>query len=360
MSSWGGIFFIAGTSIGAGTLALPMISCSVGFVKSFIVMIAMSLVMIATGFLNIRLIKQYNTSIPVLSKIAFGKFGSFVSMSAFLTLHYALLAAYMTGAAEILSFILPFRLGLVLYLGICGLFLTSKYFDHANRFVFAIKVFVFAGIIALLFPKIKTEHLFFHNEHSQILPLIPVFFTSYAFHGSLFSLMRLTKGDLKKIKTSIIGGVIITVLFYGLWQMCALGVLRSPDNHSDVSDFLSAVCASAGGKTLLAITPIFSFLAITTSFFGVGVGLFDYMKEVTKRDKKILNAGLTFLPPLAFAFFYPDGFIKALEFAAIALSILVVFLPCMIARFYTKKINIFYFIFFILFSLGIVLIKTIT
>lgn len=41
---------------------------------------------------------------------------------------------------------------------------------------------------------------------------------------------------------------------------------------------------------------------------------------------------MTFIPPLLFALFYPKGFIFALGFAAIALSILSLLLPALLVR----------------------------
>ena len=40
-----------------------------------------------------------------------------------------------------------------------------------------------------------------------------------------------------------------------------------------------------------------------------------------------ITAAITFVPPLGFALFYPQGFITALGYAAIALVILAIFLP---------------------------------
>ncbi|WP_322967049.1 aromatic amino acid transport family protein, partial [Serratia marcescens] len=78
----------------------------------------------------------------------------------------------------------------------------------------------------------------------------------------------------------------------------------------------------------------FADLALATSFLGVALGLFDFLADLFKRQDNVrgrLQTGaITFLPPLAFALFYPRGFVLALGFAAIALSVLALLLPSLL------------------------------
>lgn len=71
---------------------------------------------------------------------------------------------------------------------------------------------------------------------------------------------------------------------------------------------------------------LFADLALATSFLGVALGLFDYLADLFQRRSTVsgrLQTGLiTFLPPLAFALFYPRGFVMALGYAGVALAVL--------------------------------------
>ncbi len=64
--------------------------------------------------------------------------------------------------------------------------------------------------------------------------------------------------------------------------------------------------------------------------------LFRFLADFFKRKNSVsgrLQTGLiTFVPPLLFALFYPKGFIFALGFAAIALSVLSLLLPALLVR----------------------------
>ncbi|MDP2194150.1 MAG: aromatic amino acid transport family protein, partial [Alphaproteobacteria bacterium] len=79
----------------------------------------------------------------------------------------------------------------------------------------------------------------------------------------------------------------------------------------------------------------FSFCAIVTSFFGVGLGQHHFMREITNHRlpqinggfKRFLDGTLTLLIPLIFATLYPNGFIMALSIASTWLAILALILP---------------------------------
>jgi|SRR5690554_6038570 len=81
---------------------------------------------------------------------------------------------------------------------------------------------------------------------------------------------------------------------------------------------------------------LFADLALATSFLGVSLGLFDFLAEKFQRpDNKrgrTQSGLLTFLPPLVFALFYPQGFLMALGYAAIALVVIAIILPVLMVR----------------------------
>ena len=76
---------------------------------------------------------------------------------------------------------------------------------------------------------------------------------------------------------------------------------------------------------------VFSDLALLTSFLGVALGLFDYLASLFNRKDnwlgRLQTACITFLPPIVFALYYPEGFVTALGYASIALAVLAIILP---------------------------------
>ena len=78
---------------------------------------------------------------------------------------------------------------------------------------------------------------------------------------------------------------------------------------------------------------LFSDVAMTTSFLGVTLGLFDFiadgLKRSDQRSGRLQTALLTFIPPLIFAFIYPHGFVMALGYAGICVAFLEIILPAL-------------------------------
>lgn len=113
---------------------------------------------------------------------------------------------------------------------------------------------------------------------------------------------------------------------------------------------ISSLSAVLGGSNLSIVVGFFADLALVTSFLGVSLGLFEFIQDSTKaklKGNRSYVALFTYLPPLAFALFYPEGFIMALGYAAIALAVLAILLPAAMvlksrkeyrdARFYRVK-----------------------
>jgi tyrosine-specific transport protein len=79
---------------------------------------------------------------------------------------------------------------------------------------------------------------------------------------------------------------------------------------------------------------LFADLALATSFLGVALGLFDYLADLFQRKNspggRLQSGAITFLPPLAFALFYPRGFVMALGYAGVALAVLALMLPSLL------------------------------
>ena len=91
------------------------------------------------------------------------------------------------------------------------------------------------------------------------------------------------------------------------------------------------------------IIGVFADLALITSFLGVSLGLFEFLGDSLKgnRDQssKLFTGLLTFTPPMTFALFFPQGFILALGYAAIALVVLALFFPVILVKHARKTLK---------------------
>lgn len=338
----GATFLIAGTTIGAGMLALPMTSASLGFWRGTGLLIGMWIYMLIAAGVMVEISQGQGRSIAAIAEEKLGIWGKRIAAFSLLGLFWALLSAYIAGSSSILHQEVGFPLPMlsILFTFSLGIFVLActQAVDYANRFLFIIKIAVFLIIVAGLYPFIKIENLTSINSVScsSWYIAIPVFFTSFGFHGSIPSLMSYLDGDKKAVHMSLFVGSFIPLIVYICWLSITIGPLGSHlTGNEDVGVFVTKLTEITGHPFLNILITVFTFFAIATSFLGVALGLFDYISEWFCENEsfktRLKAAVLTFSLPLIFALFYPQGFIFILGFAAIFLSMLAIILPSFVA-----------------------------
>ncbi|EKT62699.1 tyrosine transporter TyrP [Providencia burhodogranariea] len=346
----GSVLIVAGTTIGAGMLAMPIAAAGNGFGVSIVMLFVLWALMCYTALLLVE-VYQHESSETGIGSVAqryLGSGGKYITGFSMMFLMYALTAAYVSGAGEIITSNLKSTLaiemedwiGIILFTVIGGgivCFGTSSV-DFINRILFAAKIVFLVIILALMMPHVEQQNLLSApTEKVLILSAIPVFFTSFGFHGSVPSIVKYMGGNVKKLRVIFIIGSAIPLFAYILWQIATLGSISTTTfvgilaENSGLNGLLDAIRNVVMSGRTEFIAQMFMSLALGTSFLGVALGLFDFLADFFKRQDNFagrLQTGiLTFLPPLVFALFYPRGFVMALGFAAIALSILALLLP---------------------------------
>ena len=354
-SAFGSTFIVAGTALGAGMLAMPLATAGIGFTTALLLLLGLWIIMSYTALLLVEAY-QYNDSKMGLSSLAFkylGRSGRLIISVALPFLLCSLIAAYLAGGGEIISeslnsllgWQLPDYVGVLLFAGMGGsaVCFGTHSVDLINRFLFASKIFFLATILILLLPHVHQVNLLsMPVKQAVLLSAIPIVFTSFGFHGSVPSIVSYMQGDTTKLRKIFVIGSAIPLLVYIFWQLATLGTIE-PDNFmgiladkSGLNGLLAAVNAVVGTTQVEMAVRLFAALALATSFLGVALGLFDFLADFFKLKNTVngrLQTGfMTFMPPLLFALFYPKGFIFALGFAAIALSVLSLLLPALLVR----------------------------
>ena len=203
---FGSILIVAGTSIGASMLALPMIASSMGEVGSLLLLVLIWLLGYYASLmvLNINLFYKGAFSISELCKKSFNLKIWLIADLSIMTLFYSLLAAYMSGIIEISMMenvaetAYLFSKGVLGYLiiGVLIFFIifNFKVLDISNRIIFAVKISLFMTMLYFLSSKLEIGNLKNFDEYSlqsnNLLKAIPVFFTSFGFHGSIPFIMK--------------------------------------------------------------------------------------------------------------------------------------------------------------------------
>ena len=357
----GTTLLVSGTMIGAGMLAMPLTSAGIGFTFTVVLLISLWLLLTYSALLFVEVYQttESDSGIGTLSALYFGNAGRVVSTTVMFVFLYALLAAYISGGGEILmkatqSTGLLGQEGVIantspemtlkIFIGIFTVFfgsfviISTKVVDGFNRLLFFVMLVALVVVMFVMFPKASVQNLMaMPLDNALIISAAPIFFTSYGFHGSIPSLVKYMKGDVRGLRIAIVAGSAITLVGYILWQLSTHGVLSQSEFTQILKEkptlygLIEACRRITGSEIIASAVQLFSALALVTSFLGVALGLFDCTEDMLRKGLHI-NAGrlllgaITFLPPVLFAYFYPD-FIAALSYAGQMFAFFAVVLP---------------------------------
>lgn len=343
----GGILLISGSCVGAGMLGLPIQTGLAGFLPSLLSFLVVWLFMTTSGFMLLEANSWHPKDTNILTMIShsLGKIGRYVCWFFYLFLFYALLVAYMAASGNILSHFLsnyfqqtlaPYQLTVffVLLFGVL-IYKGTKTVDHANRFLMFFKIAAFVLILFLGSKFINIENLSYKNT-PRTLSSIPILITAFGFHNMIPSLYTYMKGNVKRVKKSIIGGSIMSLIVYLLWQVLVLGIVPESQLETALASGKEAsemISLTINNPSVGIIAQVLGFFAILTSFLAQALSLSHFL--VDGLDLKKSHAShfgacvLTLLPPLVLAIFYPDLFYSALNFAGgICTVVLFGIIPC--------------------------------
>lgn len=350
----GAILLVSGTTIGAGMLALPVTTGLAGFLPALLIMTGTWLFMTLTAFyfleVNLRM-KGESNLISMMHK-TLGRPGEILSWITYLLLLYALTAAYLLGCSQILNdFLQPMLLftiphwvwPIVIFLFFGSfVYMGTEIVDFLNRFMMIALILSYISIIVLGCCKVHPPMLT-HINWNYLLPSVSIVLTSFGYHIIIPTLSTYLEHDSKLLRKAIFIGSFIPFLVYVLWQFTVMGVVPVYGEHSlseaarqgqQVTFFLKILLNS---KWVGWAVQCFAFFAMVTSLLGVALSLSDFLADGLKIKKshtgKFFILLLTFIPPLLFTLFYPQGFIIALEYAGILVVILLALSPALMAWF---------------------------
>jgi tyrosine-specific transport protein len=330
------LFLIAGTCIGGGMLALPISSSPSGFWPSILIMFIACVFMTLTGllFLEATLWMKKESHVISLSKEFLNKFGQTVCWIVYLFIGYASLVAYTSGGGKEFSFVLtdilhiPFSssLGSVIFLLIFGsiIYLGYRIVEKVNLILFISMIAAYVCMIGLA-PKEINIQLLERQDWSinNLFFVMPLMLTTFSFPGIVPTIVPYLNRDVKAIRMAIIGGTSLTFIVYFIWLLIVLGTVSNEGPHGLQDALLCDVPATEclhyaiQNPIFSYIAQFFAFFALTTSFLGIALALFDFLSDgfgISKKGNGKLTVNLLIaLPVLFFSIYFQRAFITALE-----------------------------------------------
>ncbi len=355
----GGVLLIVGTSIGGGMLALPVANAATGFWQSSLFLLLCWLLMTIGAFfiLEVNLYLPPGKNMVSMAAATLGKPGLLVAWLSYLFLLYALLAAYVSGGADVLGGLLKqlgidastyllttlFTLvfGLVVYGGI-------RQVDLLNRLLMFAKLGVYFILALLIIPYVHPDN--FQGGHVRyVTGSIMILVTSFGFAIIVPNLRDYFDDDIKTLKKVVLIGSLIPLLCYLAWDAVIIGSLPSQGDHAlmtlmhdehTTSSLANMLANTVNNHIISSLFNFFTAICMLTAFLGVSLCLISFLGDglnMSLHGKQGLGLFLlTFFPPLLIVIYYPGAYIKALSYAGFLCVILLLLLPALMSYFGRK------------------------
>ncbi len=346
----GGSLLVAGTAIGGGMLALPVLTAAGGFLPAILIYVLCWLFMTATGLLLLEIVlwSKEEVNIVSMAKMTLGNPGKIIAWVLYLFLFYSLTIAYLSGGGGLIKDLFeaigkqdyPLRLGPLIFVLIFAPFVAigAKAVDKINALLMAGLILSFLVFIVLGVNHIELN-LLERVDFPLALLATPVVFTSFGFQGIVPTLTNYLDRNPARVKKAIIIGSLIPLICYIIWEGLILGVIPLAALEEARTIGQSAVYPLR--KVILhpwlyRVGEFFAFFALVTSFLGVTLGLLDFLADGLKVKKtpsgRFLLTLMIYGPPLVFAMINPCVFLSALRYAGgFGCALLLGLLPILMA-----------------------------
>lgn len=346
----GSVLMILGTSVGAGMLALPIVTAHLSFSMSLLLLCSAWLLMTvgALSLLEVNLWLPSSNNMISMADKTIGGWGKVITWIIYLLLLYSLICAYLSGLSDIIqSLAMNIKLdmprwvativglllfGLIVYRGIASV-------DMVNRGLMSIKFIAYLLLVTLVAKYIDID-LAFEGDYAWQNSAFMVMLTSFGYAIIIPSLRVYLHSDVNLLKKVIFIGSLIPLVIYALWIFVIQGIIAKTGENG-----LIAMLASSQPNSMLMnhineivhttwlsnIAKLFISICAITSFLGVSICLTDFIADglsISKKGKSaFLVYGMTYVPPLIIVLLFPGAFIKALHYAGVWCLILLIIIP---------------------------------
>lgn len=346
----GSVLMILGTSVGAGMLALPIVTAHQSFSMSMLLLFSAWLLMTVGAFslLEVNLWLPANTNMISMADKTIGRWGKFITWVVYLLLLYSLICAYLSGLGDIIQNLLANMsldiprwsatlLGLVLFGTIVYRGIGSV--DIVNRGLMSIKLVAYFVLVVLVAKHIHINFVFegnFQWNNSAFMVML----TSFGYAIIIPSLRDYLESDAKLLKRVILIGSLIPFVIYAVWIFVIQGLIAKTGEQGLItmlnssqpnSMLMSNITHIVNAAWLSNIAKLFISICAVTSFLGVSICLTDFISDglaIQKKGKPAFTLyGIAYLPPLVIVLMFPGIFIKALDYAGILCLLLLIIIP---------------------------------
>jgi tyrosine-specific transport protein len=261
-----------------------------------------------------------------------GRGGKYLTVLLYLFMGYGSLVAYNSGGGSLIenaaNVVLSFPISRIesctIFAVVFGaiLYTGTKTLGRINAILVIGMVIAYFTLIGMSLGKINTGLLQFQNWKQSFFA-IPLVLTTFSYQMIVPSLTPYLKRDPHALRKAVFIGTTIPFLIYAIWQGIVLGTVPVGGEGGLAEAFREGATATQSLRVFiespyLALSAeCFAFFALVTSYLGIALGMFDFIADAFKMNKRKLNkfwlGQLIIIPSLIFAAVYPRAFLIALE-----------------------------------------------
>lgn len=356
-SLFGGAMIIAGTTVGAGMFSLPVVSAGMWYGYAVAMLLGIWFVMLMSGLLLLETNLHFppGASFDTLTKKTLGQFWRIINGASITFVLYILTYAYISGGSSIVNHSLenfgihlPQSLAGILFVTLLALvvLVSTKAVDRITTIMLGAMILTFFLAMGNLLIEVDREKLISpiaakDSYFPYLFAALPFGLASFGYHGNVPSLVKYYGKSPAKVVKAIAIGTFIGLVIYFCWLTATMGhisrsnfstIIAEGGNMGVLVNALSQVIDSPWLNTMLTL---FANLAVASSFLGVTLGLFDYLADLFNFDDsfsgRAKTALVTFIPPAIMGILFPNGFLIAIGFAALAACVWAVIVPALMA-----------------------------
>uniref|UniRef100_A0A0D9X2J6 Amino acid transporter transmembrane domain-containing protein n=1 Tax=Leersia perrieri TaxID=77586 RepID=A0A0D9X2J6_9ORYZ len=267
------IFLVAGTTVGAGILAIPAVTQEAGFLASAVTCIFCWIYMNVTDWVDYQ-------NRPVRGdmhseKLLEGLLVAEVNVNTMCELG--------SGGVSLVSMAMrtlgTFGMGecYPVFTGFWGaMLLWKRVIGAVNGFLVFSILASFTTLVVVASGNLQWDSLLEAN-FAAAPQSIPIIALSFVYQNVVPVLCTNLEGDLSKVRKAIVVGTAIPLALFLIWDAVILGTIPGLAGSGTVIDPLEQLRSSNG--TVGPIVEAFSFLAIGTSYIGFVLGLSDFIAD---------------------------------------------------------------------------------
>ena len=336
------IYTIAGTSIGAGILALPTAMALTGLLPGLVMLVITGGISILTALYivetSLRTGPRYH--MPALAEHYLGKAGLLIMFAGIMVFVYGALCGYLSAAGQLIYQLsgkqIPYYLGVLIYFALGGtiVYWGLKLTGFVEVLLFSIMIVLVFLIAGMVFPYLNPQ-LAVPQEWNNTFSILGVTLFAYAAHVVVPSIAHGLKHDRKGLIFSTLCGFGGPMLLYIIWVVLFTLVIPRGDPGQSVAYDHTVTLYAANqngqpatvplghivGGSIMVIGSLFALFSTFTSYLGFSLSLTDCWVDVAKSFRhhlpRFVGLLLTVVLPLILALSDPKLFIAGIQVAGI-------------------------------------------